>query len=274
MYGCEVPGFYERDTPRAVWDCGEMAKTRTSFVRAPTCSKGSTIIYAWAMDAPKLTLPEGVAFKIGGNSGINFLVLQVHYANVDKFANGATDNSGIVLSLLPQNTNLVSKRAGVLLLGTGGFIPARGVEHMETECAIREPVKIHPFAFRTHTHKLGRAVSGWKIDPRGNWYLIGKHDPQQPQMFYPVEDKSLTVTRGDRVAARCTMNNTLNHEVRIGSTGDDEMCNFYMMYYVEGDVTLDMKYCFSMGPPYYYWENDQNLGNFVPERVDKEASSL
>lgn len=251
-----------------------MAETKTSFVRAPTCSRGSTIIYAWAMDAPKLTLPDGVAFKIGGNTGINFIVLQVHYANVDKFINGATDNSGIVLSLVPANNNLITKRAGVLLLGTGGSIPSNSVEHMETECQIREDTVLHPFAFRTHTHKLGKAVSGWKIDRSGKWQLIGKHDPQQPQMFYPIEDKSLVIRQFDRVAARCTMNNTLSHEVLIGSTGNDEMCNFYMMYYVEGDRTLDMKYCFSMGPPYYYWENDNKLHNHVPASVDKDASTL
>lgn len=25
IYGCSVPGFHQRDTPHAVWDCGEMA---------------------------------------------------------------------------------------------------------------------------------------------------------------------------------------------------------------------------------------------------------
>lgn len=85
LYGCEVPGYYERDTPRAIWDCGEMAETVTHFPRAPTCARGSQIIYAWAMDAPKLILPEGVGFKVGGETGVNYLVLQVHYANVDKF---------------------------------------------------------------------------------------------------------------------------------------------------------------------------------------------
>lgn len=49
------------------------------------CSEGSQIIYAWARDAPKLELPEGVGFKVGRNSPIQYLVLQVHYAHIDKF---------------------------------------------------------------------------------------------------------------------------------------------------------------------------------------------
>ena len=39
----------------------------------------------WALNAPKLNLPEGVGFRVGGpDSDIDWLVLQVHYATVDK----------------------------------------------------------------------------------------------------------------------------------------------------------------------------------------------
>lgn len=43
------------------------------------------VIYAWARDAPKLELPEGVGFKVGGKSPIQYLVLQVHYATDKPF---------------------------------------------------------------------------------------------------------------------------------------------------------------------------------------------
>lgn len=43
------------------------------------------ILYAWARDAPKLELPEGVGFKVGKSSPIQYLVLQVHYAHIHKF---------------------------------------------------------------------------------------------------------------------------------------------------------------------------------------------
>ncbi|XP_076319190.1 uncharacterized protein LOC143230034 isoform X4 [Tachypleus tridentatus] len=44
----------------------------------------------------------GVGFEVGGrDSGINYLLLQVHYANVDKFIAGETDNSGIILTVVP-----------------------------------------------------------------------------------------------------------------------------------------------------------------------------
>lgn len=92
-------------------------------------------------------------------------------------------------------------------------------------------------------------------------------------MFYPVKNKAMTIRQGDLVAARCTMKNYKQNTVMIGSTGDDEMCNFYMMYYVDGDEILQNKYCFTSGPPFYYWSSDNKIGE-VPERIDIKASLL
>lgn len=33
------------------------------------------------------------------------------------------------------------------------------------------------------------------------------------------------------------------------------MCNFYIMYFVDGTRTAVNHNCFSAGPPYYYWDN-------------------
>lgn len=63
----------------------------------------------------------------------------------------------------------------------------------------------------------------------------------------------------------------LTYELIHRSTGNDEMCNFYIMYYIDGDETLNNKYCFSMGPPHYYWSKDPSLAG-VPHDVDVEAS--
>lgn len=42
-------------------------------------------MYAWARDAPTLVLPKDVGFKVGKSSAIQYLVLQVHYASIEKF---------------------------------------------------------------------------------------------------------------------------------------------------------------------------------------------
>lgn len=37
------------------------------------------------------------------------------------------------------------------------------------------------------------------------------------------------------------------------------MCNFYMMYYVEGDRIAEENYCFTPGPPSWYWSQLKGL---------------
>lgn len=124
----------------------------------------------------------------------------------------------------------MDKLAGVLLMGTAGVIPPMSVEHMETSCEINENKTIHPIAYRTHTHSLGKVVSGYRVRPddhgQHHWTLLGKRDPLTPQMFYPVEN-SEPIVRGDIIAARCTME---SHRNRITETGWVEnftnYCNF------------------------------------------------
>lgn len=261
LYGCGKPG-----SSKAVWNCGEMEHhiDEQEETRMP-CAEQSQILYAWARDAPKLILPEGVGFKVGGNSTIQYLVLQVHYSHIDHFKDGSTDDSGVFLhyTLRPLN-----KLAGVFLLGTSGVIPPRVTTYMETSCTIRENKTIHPIAYRTHTHSLGKVVSGYLVKPDFTWIELGKRDPLTPQMFYPIHNK-ISAGKGDRIAARCTMQSNRDTWTYIGATKSDEMCNFYLMYYVENDEPLTMKYCFTPGPPSYYWREAGLLN--IP---DIEASSL
>lgn len=164
-------------------------------------------------------------------------------------------------------------QAGVLLLGTAGMIPPQKTEHMEVTCAITEQKTIHPFAYRTHTHSLGKVVSGYKIteDAAGidHWTLLGKRDPLTPQMFYPTLSTD-PIKYGDKLAARCTMKSDRTRTTYIGATNNDEMCNFYLMYFVKNGEPLEQKYCFSNGPPTYSWEgSDDNLNN-----IPSDASQL
>ncbi|XP_011643790.1 peptidylglycine alpha-hydroxylating monooxygenase [Pogonomyrmex barbatus] len=259
IYGCTEPG-----SSKPVWNCGEMATAERTVDTFPACKEGTQIIYAWARDAPELDLPEGVGFKVGGDSPIQYIVLQVHYAHIDRFKDGSTDDSGVFLHFTKRPMN---KLAGVILLGTGGVIPPRKIVHMESSCRIKENKIIYPFAYRTHTHSLGKVVSGYVVKPNNEWIELGKRDPLTPQMFYPITH-NVTITYGDRLAARCTMKSTRDRKTYIGGTNEDEMCNFYIMYYVENDAPLEQKYCFTYGPPLYSWK--QELSN-IP---DQEASTL
>ncbi|EFO84961.1 hypothetical protein CRE_03921 [Caenorhabditis remanei] len=255
LFGCEEPGSEE-----LVWDCGEMNKPDDELPRAPTCGSKPAILYAWALDAPPLELPKDVGFQVGGLSNIRHLVMQVHYMHSKQ----EPDETGLEITHTEEPQ---PKLAATMLLVTGGTLPKNKTESFETACVIEEDVVMHPFAYRTHTHRHGKEVSGWLVKEdekqEDHWELIGKRDPQLPQMFVPVEDSSMTIQQGDMVTARCVMNNNENHDISMGATGEDEMCNFYIMYWTDGDVMHDNT-CYSPGAPDYRWTREADL-NHIPK---------
>ncbi|RZB38970.1 Cu2 monooxygen domain containing protein [Asbolus verrucosus] len=63
-------------------DCGEMASSDSDprMKKANPCADGSNVIYAWALNAKPLQLPENVGFQVGKGTQIQYLVLQIHYS--------------------------------------------------------------------------------------------------------------------------------------------------------------------------------------------------
>jgi len=256
LYACETPGSYDE-----VWGCGEMANSgsnKNQWSHGPICNGKQKIIYAWAKDAPQLELPDDVAFKVGPRSDSTYLVMQVHYADVKKFEDGRTDKSGITVV---GQSEQVKYPAGVYFSATAGHINAHSFENFEAACEITEDVEMVPFAYRTHAHKLGLVNTGYLIrndpiigDKAQTWTEIGRRSPQLPQMFFPISN-DITIKKGDIIASRCTMENTRDNRVYIGATGDDEMCNFYIMYYLKTSNSLKNNVCYTNGPPYWDFNN-------------------
>lgn len=111
------------------------------------------------------------------------------------------------------------RHAGMMLLGTGGYINPYSVDHMEVACPIKEWKIIYPFAFRTHTHSLGKVVTGYSVmtdaDDKDIWTLLGKWDRTMTQSFYPVL-KNLSLSGPNLLAARCTMESNRDYITYIG----------------------------------------------------------
>lgn len=272
LYGCQFPGVLIRDTPDLVWDCGQMhselgaSNAIKSYDSGSICSGYQQILYGWALGAPALKLPDQVGFLVGGyGSMINFLVLQVHYGHYEPFEKlpSITDNSGLVLDMRQDDKQSgITKRAGILLLASLGEV-VKGISKHEIWCDIKEDIEMHPFRYRTHTHKLGTKVMGARLAHKSAHRLtssttnssdlqhdliIGAGDPQKPQMFYPIKDDNIVIKKGDTVYAHCEFNNSLGHAVQIGDTGDDEMCNFYLMYWTNRDRLLERDTCMQQNP--------------------------
>ncbi|XGW21085.1 hypothetical protein V3C99_004221 [Haemonchus contortus] len=211
-----------------LFGCTEPAHTNGFWKGGETCAPGAThILYAWAKNAPSLNLPRNVGFSVGHeNDGIRYLVLQVHYAQ--PFAGDVRDYSGVTLHITqkkPQNF------AAVLLFASGEPIPpGKSQVQINMSCEYGGNTELHPFAFRTHTHAMGRVVSAY-YKHEGVWTKIGARNPQWPQLFEMIPTNPV-IKKGDLMAATCRFD---SHDkkvpVQMGSMGVNEMCNFYMMFY-------------------------------------------
>ncbi|MEE6459886.1 hypothetical protein FKM82_000764 [Ascaphus truei] len=230
LFGCNMPSSTED-----YWDCG-----------AGTCTDKSNILYAWARNAPPTKLPKGVGFRVGGDSGNKYFVLQVHYGDVGAFQDKHKDCSGVTIQLTLEKQPLI---AGIYLMMSVDTVipPGENAVDSDIACIYRRPT-MHPFGYRVHTHRLGQVVSGYRIR-NGKWKLIGRQSPQLPQAFYPVEHP-LDVSYGDILAARCLFTGKgRTTKTYIGGTSNDEMCNFYIMYYMEAAHASSYMTCVQTGEP-------------------------
>ncbi|XP_054860056.1 peptidyl-glycine alpha-amidating monooxygenase isoform X2 [Amphiprion ocellaris] len=231
LFGCKTPV-----STRSFWDCGSVQGT---------CEDEASIMYAWARNAPPTKLPKDVGFKVGGNSGMSYFVLQIHYGDVSAFRDHHRDCSGVTLRMTSKPQPFI---AGIYLLMSVDtvILPGKRVTNADIACDYTS-YPIYPFAFRTHTHRLGKVVSGYRIRD-GKWSLIGRQSPQLPQAFYPA-NKEVDVKYGDTVAARCVFTGEgRTSKTYIGGTSDDEMCNFYIMYYMDSKHAIPFLNCMATGP--------------------------
>ncbi|XP_075808109.1 peptidyl-glycine alpha-amidating monooxygenase isoform X1 [Microtus pennsylvanicus] len=224
LFGCNMPS-----STGSYWFCDE-----------GTCTDKANILYAWARDAPPTRLPKGVGFRVGGETGSKYFVLQVHYGDISAFRDNHKDCSGVSLHLTRVPQPLI---AGMYLMMSVDTVipPGEKVVNADISCHYNT-YPMHVFAYRVHTHHLGKVVSGYRVRD-GQWTLIGRQSPQLPQAFYPVEHP-VDVTFGDILAARCVFTGEGRTEAtHIGGTSSDEMCNLYIMYYMEAKYAVSFMTC-------------------------------
>ncbi|CAH8838686.1 unnamed protein product [Trichobilharzia szidati] len=196
------------------------------------CGGCETVLYAWAMNAPPLRFPLGVGYPVGINAPIKGFELEVHYLNPVK-----SDQSGLRLIVTNQHQPRI---AGVFLLLRSDAVIPPGIRNypVDVSCRISSTLPITIMAIRGHAHSLGRSVVGFRL-PHGQRpaQLLGRVNPQIPQAFYPLkqldsEFDSVEVNEDDIIMARCVYDSTSRtHNVGMGSTHHDEMCNLYILYH-------------------------------------------
>ncbi|ESN91950.1 hypothetical protein HELRODRAFT_90150, partial [Helobdella robusta] len=216
--------------------CSGKARSSKAFECLGGCFL-ERIYFAWGRNAPPTNLPKGVGFKLA-TDGIDFLRYQVHYKTIVN----TSDQSSLKLTF---TTDPQPYTAAVLLMLKNFLkIPAHTKLTIgNVSCRYNLQATMYPIAFRVHAHMLGRVISAY-VKKSSGWKLIGKGNPQWPQAFWPTNDKELVIENGDFIAAKCVYNSEhYDVDVNIGSTHNDEMCNFYLMYYKNSSDSGEVNFC-------------------------------
>lgn len=98
-------------------------------------------------------------------------------------------------------------------LGEHMLLLNEGIEHYNNN-VFSGQTPLHPFAFRTHTHGMGRVVSAFFKNPVNGWTMIGKRNPQWPQLFQPITT-NLTISNGDLMAATCVYDSLMQKKTML-----------------------------------------------------------
>ncbi|XP_018655655.1 dopamine-beta-monooxygenase [Schistosoma mansoni] len=129
------------------------------------------VIAAWAMGSTGLTFPEEAGYPIGGLSGKEYAVIEIHYYNPDNIS-GIIDNSGFRFYITNQ---LRKYDVGIMELGLvytpNNFIPFKQSNfflsgYCDSQCTditLPKPNGIFVFASQLHTHLTGIKVVTYHI---------------------------------------------------------------------------------------------------------------
>jgi len=262
-----------------LWNCGSNGKPAkdpnypTHGVFPDATEGDDTTLYLWGMGGNRTMLPPNTGFKVGAGSKIKYLVLQVHYINIEDI-DIEGDSSGIYVYYTKVKQN---RLAGMLSMHVDTNVPSFARSFQDVACKVSENKKIYPHSLMMHTHRHGKVVSAWRVRRdlagRDQWTLLDKRNPTKAQHFYPLQDPTTVLRYGDTMAFRCTMVNLSSTGVKQGLASYNEMCDLYMIYYVESDQESDLlqksNFCWSPGPPEVSW---YSLG--LKDVPNAEASRL
>lgn len=245
-----------------------------SAQRPAVTQKCKKVILAWAMGARPLVYPDQVGQSIGGPNYSPYVVLEVHYNNVERQA-GLADSSGLRFH---YSAKLRPYEAGVLEVGLeytdknsippGLLAPLAGYCVSEcTRAAMLNPAAelegeggggghrrhrkqagnkqqlepgIYIFAAQLHTHLTG--VASWTEHVRGN-KLLGElqRDNHYSPHFQEIRllAEPVRLAPGDALIHYCLYDTRQRPNVTLGGFATlDEMCVTYLHYYPRIDLEV------------------------------------
>eukprot|EP00462_Mataza_sp_D1_P026610 CAMPEP_0175129992 /NCGR_PEP_ID=MMETSP0087-20121206/5770_1 /TAXON_ID=136419 /ORGANISM="Unknown Unknown, Strain D1" /LENGTH=643 /DNA_ID=CAMNT_0016412183 /DNA_START=252 /DNA_END=2183 /DNA_ORIENTATION=+ len=247
--------------PSGAWECKS---------HGGACSNGqSVIVWAWALNAPAFTLPEGVGFEVGRDSS-KYFVVQIHYKNPAPLGLGATTGVRFV-----SKAGRPRLYAGMLLnVGIGFNIPPNTPNTpVILRCNYNLARTINLFHFRVHAHSLGAMVSGMhRKAGSAEEVVIARRTPQKPQQFNSMQTALLE--QGDSLSVKCEYDSSARSTwTGCGAESRLEMCNLYVMFYSEQPPT-DMVLCVGENNTQVDYFDSGARDNVPPDRYTQELITM
>jgi hypothetical protein len=203
------------------------AYTDGTYGASPGVHSDGTLLAGWAPGAGEWIMPDGVGMELP--SGNSYLVLEVHYNNVQGLPN-MVDHSGVEIC---ATSNLRPNTATVSWLGTEGILLApNSVGTATGTCTPSYAGDITLLRYWPHMHKLGR---GMKADiTRAAGGVQNLFDDQTYSFDYQISyelNPTVILHPGDKITTTCTFQNTTSGTVSFGPATENEMCyNFVIAY--------------------------------------------
>ena len=131
-----------------IWNCGGNGKPARdpnypNFGVSGATGGDDTTIYLWGMGGERTMLPPDVGFKVGANSRIKYLVLQVHYINIETIEKEG-DASGIYMYYTEKPQ---AKIAGMLSMHVDTMVPKMSRSYQDVACQIGENKVVYSVLF-------------------------------------------------------------------------------------------------------------------------------
>lgn len=197
VHGCQEPFATVGDDE--VWSCASVHAV---------CQSGiPSLFFMGSGEHDTFRLPPGIAFTVGSGTGVEFLILKIHFPPDETGLDVRTAGSGVEMVLIPKHE--VQIGAGMISTGKESMVlPAHSRVVVSSVCQIMSlNVTIKPIMAFVHTHLHGTLVSGSKIDGiTGHETLISARNPQEAEGFFPLSPSpNSTLQTGDLIAVQCNM---------------------------------------------------------------------
>lgn len=212
---CTEPGLHTPDP----WICGGQ-QIQGSHPNAAACADPQeiNIIYSSTNDVAEerdvIAFPRGTGMRVGGDTGLKYIVVWVHLPEIGNLTDGLTPWSQMKFKLISESGEKTLTEAGFLLMSVLGSILPLSNGCVTGSYVIKERIQaVNAVGVFPHTHNYGTRFQVWLVKKESKRIPLFDMKTFGRETLYPIE--STPVSTGDKFVVRCSYRNTLNERLLV-----------------------------------------------------------